>query len=51
MAAEIIKQCSRLKIVNEEDDIIDFKDKEDEASNAKLSLRLVGKLLTTKLFN
>ena len=51
MVADIIEQCSRLKIVNEEDDITDFEDKEDEASNAKLSLHLVGKLLTTKPFN
>lgn len=48
MADEFIEKCSRLNIIPKEDDIIDLGDSVDARQDDKLSLRLVGRILTDK---
>lgn len=52
MADSLIEQCSKLNIegVNEEE-VIDLEDGDDAVHDEKLSLRLVGRLLTEKPVN
>lgn len=51
MAKELVEQCSKLALTNTEDDVIDFGDRTNEVSDDKLSLRLVGRVLTSKPLN
>lgn len=51
MADDLVEQCSKLNIVNEEEDILELEDGCDEQQDAKISLRLVGRLLSEKPLN
>ncbi|XP_057535298.1 uncharacterized protein LOC130813479 [Amaranthus tricolor] len=51
MADSLVEQCSKLHIGNDEDDIIDLGDKLEVGQEDKLSLQLVGHLLTEKPLN
>ncbi|XP_048496508.1 uncharacterized protein LOC125495741 [Beta vulgaris subsp. vulgaris] len=51
MAEELIDRCTRLKITDDENAIIDLGTDVPAEMDDKLSLRLVGKLLTNRAFN
>lgn len=51
MAEELIDRCTKLKITDDESSIIDLGNDVSPEMDDKLSLRLVGKLLTSKAFN
>ena len=48
MADDLVEQCSKLQIKNSEDEIVDLDDGVDDSQEEKLSLRLVGRILTEK---
>ena len=51
MAADLIEQCSKWTLFNEEEDDLELQDNLDEQQDAKLSLWLVGRLLFEKPLN
>ena len=51
MADDIADQCSRVQVINDIDEVVDFSTKLEEQYDEKLGLRLVGKLLTEKPIN
>ena len=51
MAEELIDRCTKLKITYDEGSIIDLGNDVSPEMDDKLSLRLVGKLLTSRAFN
>lgn len=51
MAEDLVEQCSKLVITNGEDDIVDLDTSNDEHHVPKLSLQLVGRILTSKPLN
>ena len=51
MTADLIEQCSKLTLFNEEEDVLELEDNLDEQQEAKLSLLLVGCLLSEKPLN
>ena len=51
MADDIANQCSRVQVINDIDEVVDFSTKLEEQYDEKLGLRLVGKLLTEKPIN
>lgn len=51
MAADLVEKCSQLALTGKEEDVIDFGDNADEAVDDKLSLRLVGRIVTSKPLN
>lgn len=48
MAEDIVERCSKLALTNTEDDVIDFGDSTEEGMDEKLSMRLIGRVLTAK---
>ena len=50
MADELFKQCSKLHIKNSEHEIVALDDGFDYSQDEKLSLQLVGRILTKKTF-
>lgn len=48
MADDLVEQCSKLHLVNKEDDVVDLDSGFEDERDSKLSLRLVGKVLTEK---
>ncbi|CAO2823526.1 unnamed protein product [Amaranthus hypochondriacus] len=51
MAEELVIQCSRLHIAYKEDDVVDLGAVADEGGDGKLSLRLVGWVVTERPLN
>ncbi|CAO2822706.1 unnamed protein product [Amaranthus hypochondriacus] len=51
MADSLVERCSKLTIVNEEEDVVEIGDSLDESHDEKLSLRLIGRVLTEKPLN
>ena len=51
MAEELIERCTKLKITDDESSIIDLGNDVSSDLDDKLSLRLIGKLLTSRAFN
>lgn len=51
MAEDLVEKCAKLNIIPKEDDIVDLGDGFEEDQDDKLSLRLVGRVLTDKPLN
>lgn len=51
MADELAERCSRLNIVNDENEIVDLGSVNSEQSKAKTSLMLVGKVISERAVN
>ncbi|CAO2833719.1 unnamed protein product [Amaranthus hypochondriacus] len=51
MADELVAQCPKLNIVNDDNEVVDLDDGFDEEKDCKISLRLVGRILTEKPLN
>lgn len=51
MAEELVEKCSKLQIKTAEDEIVVLDDGIDDSHDEKLSLRLVGRVLTKKPLN
>ena len=51
MADDLVEQCSKLSLLNEESHVIELDDNGGYRSDEKLSLRLVGRILTEKPLN
>lgn len=51
MAEELVERCSNLHIDNGEECVVDLDEGFDEAQDEKLSLRLVGRILTERPLN
>lgn len=51
MADDLVEQYSQLALTSMEEDIIDFGSETDDGVDDKFALRLVGRVLTTKLLN
>lgn len=51
MADELAVQCSKMQLANNDDDIVKLGEFPDEGENDKLSLRLVGRVVTERPLN
>ena len=51
MAEDLVEQCSKLAIMNGEEDIGILDDCNDNTHDEKISLRLIGRILMEKLLN
>ncbi|CAO2835426.1 unnamed protein product [Amaranthus hypochondriacus] len=51
MADDLVERCSKLTIINEEEDIVVLEENKDDKQDEKISLRLIGRVLTEKPLN
>ncbi|CAO2838528.1 unnamed protein product [Amaranthus hypochondriacus] len=51
MADDLVEQCSKLALLNEEDDVVVLDGNSDESHDKKISLRFIGRVLTEKPLN
>lgn len=51
MADDLLEKCSKLKLSDEENDVVDLGDSIPQEINEQVSLMLVGKLITNRPFN
>ncbi|KAL2927600.1 30S ribosomal protein S4 chloroplastic [Bienertia sinuspersici] len=51
MADDLVEQCLRLRMLEEEEDVVDLREIQGDTTNEKLTLTLVGRLLTCKPYN
>lgn len=50
MVNDLVEQCSKLALTSKEKHVIDVGDDADDVLDDKLSLRMVGRVVTTKTF-